>query len=114
LTDVFQGLVARDSDLTGLRKMAERDRNAMGAQVLSIADRDWSAAQLTDAHFRRQAVNNRMQQLMGKYDLFLTPTLAVAPFDIGLTYPAEIDGQIASAAAWKPFTCLANLTGQPA
>lgn len=114
LGDVFQGLVARDSDLSGLRQMATDNREAMGAQVLSVIDRHWSAEQLTDAHFQRQATTIAMQRLMQNYDLLLTPTLAVEPFDIGIMAPSTIDGRAVSATAWKPFTCLANFTGQPA
>lgn len=114
LSDVFQGLVARDSDLKGLRQLAQQHRDEMGAQILSVVDRDWSAEQLTDAHFQRQATCMTMHCLMDEYDLFLTPTLAVTPFDVGVAGPETIDGETVSAAAWKPFTCLANLTGQPA
>ena len=49
-----------------------------------------------------------------KYDLLLTPVLAVPPFDINLWGVNEINGQKVSPIAWMPFTYPFNATGQPA
>ena len=48
------------------------------------------------------------------YDLLLTPTIACAPFAVGLDNPTEIAGKSVEAYAWIPFTYPFNLTGQPA
>ncbi len=49
-----------------------------------------------------------------RYDLLLTPTLAVPAFEAGQSAPTEIAGQPVSAWGWTPFTYPFNLTGQPA
>jgi Asp-tRNA(Asn)/Glu-tRNA(Gln) amidotransferase A subunit family amidase len=51
-----------------------------------------------------------------RYDLLLTPTLAMAPFPISNTYPpTEVAGQsVDTPTAWFPFTFPFNLTGNPA
>jgi aspartyl-tRNA(Asn)/glutamyl-tRNA(Gln) amidotransferase subunit A len=49
-----------------------------------------------------------------KYDLLLTPVLAVPPFPVGVYSPREINGQEVSGIAWMPFTYPFNVTGQPA
>jgi aspartyl-tRNA(Asn)/glutamyl-tRNA(Gln) amidotransferase subunit A len=52
--------------------------------------------------------------LFEKYDLLLTPTIACAPFAIGVDNPAEIAGRPVSPYGWIPYTFPFNLTGQPA
>jgi aspartyl-tRNA(Asn)/glutamyl-tRNA(Gln) amidotransferase subunit A len=112
--DAFWALVARDTDLRGLRKLAEERADEMGAQLRGLLDIEWTAEQFTDAHFVRQDVANRMNRFMSKYDLLLTPTLAVPPFEHGINGPTEIDGRQVSEAQWLAFTFPLNLTGQPA
>ncbi|HET9581560.1 MAG TPA: amidase, partial [Gemmatimonadota bacterium] len=51
-----------------------------------------------------------------EHDLWLTPTLAEPPFELGtLDFPAdELDAAFGRAFAFTPFTSLFNVTGQPA
>lgn len=49
-----------------------------------------------------------------KYDLLLTPTVAVPPFELGKYEVTEIAGVKGEALDWIPFTWPFNLTGQPA
>jgi aspartyl-tRNA(Asn)/glutamyl-tRNA(Gln) amidotransferase subunit A len=46
------------------------------------------------------------------YDLLVTPTLAVAAFEVGRNVPAGYD--TVNWMSWTPFTYPFNLTGQPA
>jgi Asp-tRNA(Asn)/Glu-tRNA(Gln) amidotransferase A subunit family amidase len=58
----------------------------------------------------------QMHSFFERYDLLLTPTLAVVPFPHlgGPAGPGEIDGEpIERFAGWH-LTCPFNLTGQPA
>ncbi len=55
-----------------------------------------------------------VRPFFGKYDLLLTPTAAVPPFEVGRTSVREIDGVRVSAIGWMPFTYPFNITGQPA
>ncbi|MDD4859596.1 MAG: amidase [Dehalococcoidales bacterium] len=56
----------------------------------------------------------RMQSFFQKYDLLLTPTVAVLPFDANKYSVKEIDGVKVSPLAWMAFTYPFNVTGQPA
>jgi Asp-tRNA(Asn)/Glu-tRNA(Gln) amidotransferase A subunit family amidase len=51
---------------------------------------------------------------LARFDLLLTPTVAVAPFPAGQAPPRDIAGQRVSVLGWMAFTYLFNLTGQPA
>jgi aspartyl-tRNA(Asn)/glutamyl-tRNA(Gln) amidotransferase subunit A len=54
------------------------------------------------------------QTFLERFDLLLTPTVAVTPFPVGQRPPREIAGREVSVLGWMPFTFPFNLTGQPA
>jgi aspartyl-tRNA(Asn)/glutamyl-tRNA(Gln) amidotransferase subunit A len=81
----------------GLREVAEE-----GAKI--------SAAELHDAQMKRGALGTHMNLFHRDYDLLVTPTLAVAAFDVGLESPPGKERWI----DWTPFTFPFNLTQQPA
>lgn len=110
----FWTLVARDTDLVGLRKAVEENENLFGPTMLSFIQTDWSAEELTNAHILRLEVNMKMRKFMENYDLLLTPTLAVPPFEVGINGPTEIDGKSVHESHWLSFTYPINMTGQPA
>ena len=53
-------------------------------------------------------------QFLARFDLLLTPTVAVPPFAADAKPPREINGERVSVLGWMPFTYPFNLTGQPA
>jgi aspartyl-tRNA(Asn)/glutamyl-tRNA(Gln) amidotransferase subunit A len=55
-----------------------------------------------------------VQSFLERFDLLLTPTVAVPPFPKDQPPPREIAGQAVSVLGWMPFTYPFNLTGQPA
>ncbi len=63
-----------------------------------------------------QQMARRVAAFFVEHDLWLTPTLAEPPFELGtLDYPAEkLEEAIRRAFAFTPFTSLFNVTGQPA
>ncbi len=64
-----------------------------------------------------QAAAITVGQFMENYDIILTPTLAAPPLPLGrinLSPDATFEEWGQRAAAWSPFTQLANFTGQPA
>lgn len=63
-----------------------------------------------EANVARGAYASRMRHFMEKYDLLLTPSLAVTAFDVGKLSPYA-DG---SWTRWTPFSYPFNLTQQPA
>jgi len=77
--------------------------------------KDISATDYVKATFQRKEFWEKVYDFFKKYDLLLTPTLAVPPFPIeeGMG-PVVIDGKDVSILDWMPFTYPFNLTGQPA
>jgi aspartyl-tRNA(Asn)/glutamyl-tRNA(Gln) amidotransferase subunit A len=57
---------------------------------------------------------DKVRVFFEKYDLLLTPVLAVPPFEVGIYGPTEINGKKVAPIAWMPFTYPFNITGQPA
>jgi aspartyl-tRNA(Asn)/glutamyl-tRNA(Gln) amidotransferase subunit A len=55
-----------------------------------------------------------VQRFLARFDLLLTPTVAVPPFEVGRPAVKEINGRKASPLGWMPFCFPFNLTGQPA
>src|SRR5262245_20124295 len=90
----FWGLVALESDLRGLRALADKHASQMTPHLLDFIRRPWTAEDLTDAVMVRKAVNNKMWRFMQRYDLLLTPTLAVPPFGLHVQGPEKIDGHM--------------------
>jgi aspartyl-tRNA(Asn)/glutamyl-tRNA(Gln) amidotransferase subunit A len=110
----FWGIVAAESDLVGLRALADKYEAQMTPHLVDFIRRNWTAEELTSAVMGRKAVNNKMWRFMQKYDLLLTPTLAVPAFPVHMQGPEKIDGQIVAPFRWLAFTFPMNLTGQPA
>jgi aspartyl-tRNA(Asn)/glutamyl-tRNA(Gln) amidotransferase subunit A len=63
---------------------------------------------------RRREFWTQAQGFLARFDLLLTPTVAVPPFAGGGFWPREIAGQKVSPLGWMAFTYPFNLTGQPA
>lgn len=112
--DGFWAMVVRESDLRGMRAMAKELGDKMSRHLRTLLDTDWTVEQLTDAIVTRKAVNNAMWRFMRKYDLLLTPTLAVPPFEVGIQGPTVIAGRPVEPFEWLHFTYPFNLTGHPA
>ena len=112
--DAFWGMVVLDTDLAGMRRMADELGEKMSPHLVELLERDWSAEDLTNAVKVRKAVCNKMWRFMRNYDLLLTPTLAVPPFETGIQGPDVIDGREVGTTYWLSFTFPMNMTGQPA
>ena len=112
--DGFWGMVVRETDLKGMRAMARKLGDRMTPHLKDVLLTEWTAEQLTDAVVVRKHVNNKMWRFMRKYDLLLTPTLCVPPFEVGIQGPTVIDGKPVDQFEWLHFTYPMNLTGQPA
>lgn len=112
--DTFWGVVVNDSDLVGLRNLAERLGERMSPHLAQTLRADWTAQQLTSAVMGRKAIYNAAWRFFRTYDLLLTPTLPVPAFEHGIQGPTEIDGRAVDPFYWLSFTFPFNLTGQPA
>lgn len=112
--DTFSALMVLDTDLVGMRKMAEELGGKMSPHLVELLQQEWTAEDLTNAVMGRKAVYNKMWRFMRNYDLLLTPTLNVPPFEVGIQGPEVIDGRAVAPTYWLSFTSPINMTGQPA
>lgn len=110
----FWTLVAGDTDLTGMRRLMQGREKEMSPHLVDLLRHPWTAESFTDAKMSRQKLCNQMWRFMAKYDLLLTPTLAVPPFPVHMQGPEMIEGRMVPAGAWLAFTHPMNMTGQPA
>ena len=62
---------------------------------------------------RREEFWTDVQRFLARFDLLITPTVAVPPFAVGQPGVKEIDGHAVSPLRWLAFTFPFNLTGQP-
>jgi len=110
----FWALVAMDTDLKGMRALVAKHGSQMSPHLVDFLQKPWTAENFTDAIVARKAVVNKMWRFMRKYDLLLTPTLAVPPFSVHIQGPEKIDGRMVAPTQWLAFTFPINMTGQPA
>jgi aspartyl-tRNA(Asn)/glutamyl-tRNA(Gln) amidotransferase subunit A len=110
----FWALVAAETDLTGMRRIMQGREREMSPHLVDLLMRPWTAEDITDAKTARKKICNIMWRFMARYDLLLTPTLAVPPFPVHMQGPEIIDGRMVRPADWLCFTFIANMTGQPA
>jgi aspartyl-tRNA(Asn)/glutamyl-tRNA(Gln) amidotransferase subunit A len=73
-----------------------------------------TSAQLLRAMRKRQELWTDVQRFLARFDLLITPTVAVPPFEVGRPGLHEVNGQPSSPLGWMPFCFPFNLTGQPA
>jgi aspartyl-tRNA(Asn)/glutamyl-tRNA(Gln) amidotransferase subunit A len=98
----------------GVARMTSDDRALVDPPLLDLAEPGF---RLTALDYRqleqaREHFGRRMAMLHAKYDLLITPQLAIAPFAAGHEVPPE--SQMERWWEWSPFTYPFNLTQQPA
>ncbi len=96
--------------------------NGLSAEQQAVTDPDfaaqarlgmaYSALELQRLHLRRGALGSHMRQFMQRFDLLVTPTVAVPAFDARPAGHSPMDPQ--SMLGWTPFSYPFNLTQQPA
>jgi amidase len=74
-----------------------------------------TAADIGRAERLRTALWHRVRQFLDRYDLILTPTVAVKPFPVETWYPEEINGQpVSNYILWVLLTYAFTVVGLPA
>ncbi len=73
-----------------------------------------SAVDYVNALVARNTFWQQVRATFAKYDLLLTPTVSVPPFEVGRNRPELPLGTDGAELRWSPFTYPFNLTGQPA
>jgi aspartyl-tRNA(Asn)/glutamyl-tRNA(Gln) amidotransferase subunit A len=97
-------------------KLAEW-REQMNPRLVAMIEQseNRSAAEFAQAAVVREEYYMALRPFFEKYDLLLTPSVAVPPFEVGKFEITEIAGIKGSPALdWTPFTYPFNFTGQPA
>ena len=98
---VWSGLSPEQQAVTDPDFRAEAE---LGAQL--------SAAQVQQLNLRRGALGSHMRQFMQRYDLIVTPSVAVPAFEARPAGTVKMDPQ--TMLGWTPFSYPFNLTQQPA
>jgi aspartyl-tRNA(Asn)/glutamyl-tRNA(Gln) amidotransferase subunit A len=110
--DAFFAIMMAESDLKGMREMARKI--PMSGHLVDALMIPWTAEDFTNANMTRKSLVRTMAQFMSRYELLLTPTLAVPPFAIHMQGPEKISGRYVRPEQFLAFTFPINLTGQPA
>ena len=104
----YAGVAAR------LQEFLPKWRDRIDPGLLEVVEEGnrLSGVELTKASFARAAFYHEVRHFFQRYDLLLSPTLAVPPFAAGLERPPDYPA--GSRLSWVAFTYPFNLTGHPA
>lgn len=108
----FGALIAADTDLEGMRRMAAT--HPFAPYVMDLLGRQFTAEDFTRARKMRQQVCRVMADYMADVDLLLTPTSPILPFSSAELSETEIPERRRRLAHWLALCNPFNLTGQPA
>jgi len=99
-----------------LHDRIDRWRDEMDPALVRFAEahQGISATEYLRTRLQMEQYWDEIRPLFEEYDLLLTPTLAVPPFEVGKYWVTEIGGISASPLGWMAFTYPFNITGQPA
>jgi aspartyl-tRNA(Asn)/glutamyl-tRNA(Gln) amidotransferase subunit A len=100
----------------GLKPMLEQLGELMDPQLVDAIGRAGgiTAEMLTEGAQQRLELQARARAFFERYDLLLTPTMAVEPFEVGIHSPQRVAGRHVEGMQWTPFTFPFNATGHPA
>lgn len=101
--ETFIAILANSTGLKELRKELYDHRSEMEPALVDILETEWTAMDFTEAYKVQQKVNLKIRRFMEEYNLILTSTLAVPPFDIDLASPSPIKGRDVSLFHWLMF-----------
>jgi len=98
----------------GVAPMTKDQRALIDPPILDLADPGFhlSALDYRRLEQARENFSRRLTMLLAKYDLLVTPQLAIVPFAAGHEVPPG--SQMQRWWEWSPFTYPFNLTQQPA
>ena len=91
---------------------AQRDLLDPGVRPMIAFGESVDRTAFMEASEVAMALAREMRLFHQKYPLLLSPTVAVAPFGVGLLSPEGYDSE--DWLSWAPFTYPFNMTGQPA
>ncbi|MBI3993002.1 MAG: amidase [Candidatus Lambdaproteobacteria bacterium] len=89
-------------------------RMDQGLVEVVVAGLSTPALEFAQAQLARHQYCDKVRRFFQRYDLLLTPGLAVLPFQAGAPAPAEVNGRALDWITWTPFTYPFNLAPNPA
>lgn len=112
--DAFLTLCTFGLNLRQVRALVDRHGPNMSPHVVDAVRRRMVDEDFTEAEAMRRKVWDGMVALTSRYDLLLTPTVAVPPFPLLMQGPEQIAGRTVRPMEWIPFTFPVNMCGMPA
>jgi aspartyl-tRNA(Asn)/glutamyl-tRNA(Gln) amidotransferase subunit A len=113
--EIFRTLASAEAFAAYRDRLAESERllDPSFIELLRMGELV-TAEEYLRAVLRRRELWTEVHRFLARFDLLITPTLAVAAFPLDAPPIREIAGQPVSPLGWTPFTFPFNLTGQPA
>jgi aspartyl-tRNA(Asn)/glutamyl-tRNA(Gln) amidotransferase subunit A len=115
---VFEALWAGGRGIAYGKSLGQQmERLDPGFAALIERAKDFSLASYLAAMQQRAAFASQVHTLFEQYDLLITPTVPILPFDADSTAPPQYPAADSSPvpwARWTPFTYPFNLSGNPA
>jgi aspartyl-tRNA(Asn)/glutamyl-tRNA(Gln) amidotransferase subunit A len=112
--DCYRTIVALETDIPGLARLAAGRKRELSPAVAALLDTVPDGRAAMTALVQRKHIAETLAGLMSRYDLLLTPTVPVAAFALDRNGPGMIDGRPVADDAWTPALFPFNLTGHPA
>jgi aspartyl-tRNA(Asn)/glutamyl-tRNA(Gln) amidotransferase subunit A len=115
LEEPFGTMMAAQFHAAFGEQIAERESEVdptlvkFAARGADVSARDYLRARAKMHEFWQEVL-----AFLARFDLLVTPTVAVPPFAADQKPPREIGGERVSVLGWMPFTYPFNITGQPA
>jgi Asp-tRNA(Asn)/Glu-tRNA(Gln) amidotransferase A subunit family amidase len=91
-----------------------KDKMTPNLVRMAQAGLSYSAKDFLHARKLRKDVYEQVAKYFEDFDILITPTTAVFPFELGKMFPRKIGGRSASPVSWMAFTFPFNLTWNPA
>jgi aspartyl-tRNA(Asn)/glutamyl-tRNA(Gln) amidotransferase subunit A len=91
-------------------------RDKMDPDLVKMIDvgSSYSAQDIMKAMSQRTKIYEVFYEIFKNFDILVTPTTAIPPFELGIMFPPKINEKNVSPTAWMPFSFPFNLTGHPA
>ncbi len=101
----------------GTMDLLDRHRDKLSPEIVHYSSRGLAhtALEIARAELARSALYLRMAELFTQYDLLVTPTVMVPPFDVGQRHVMEVEGvALPDFFAWLRLTLAITVTSCPA
>lgn len=107
-------VVAGSSRAFGVDLSDELDSVTYSLRAMVERGREFTVTDLSRANATRSLIYDAVTEFFTKFDVLVTPTLAVPPFDVSVTGPDEIAGTDVNKYTDWYLTQVFNMTGHPA